>query len=254
MIRRQIVAAQCRTAADALLALVLPRVCVACERHMEHGHHGAVCGCCWARVQHLPYPRCDRCGHPQPGAHCQWCELLPPFVRAVRSVCWIPGGAAGAIVHALKYGGWTAVADEMGERMARLTWPPDATEERSVLVPVPLARTRERERGFNQSTLLARALSRRWGIPVRDDCLERSRATATQTQLTPEERRSNVAGAFRARPAARDSLRGAHVVLVDDVVTTCATAVACAGALFASGTRIVSVITFGRAPSSGGRV
>jgi len=205
-------------------------------------------------VLHLSYPRCERCGHPQPADHCQWCELLPPFVRSVRSVCWIQGGTAGEIVHALKYGGWTAVADEMVERMARLDWPRDVLEERSAVIPVPLATVRERERGFNQSALLARGLSRRWGIPAREDCLERSRATATQTRLTPEERRSNVAGAFRATPAARDSLRGTHVVLVDDVVTTCATVVACAGALFAAGTRIISVITFGRAPASGDRL
>jgi ComF family protein len=184
---------------------------------------------------------------------CAWCELLPPFIRAVRSVCWIPGRTGGAIVHALKYAGWSAVADGMAERMARLTWPRDVQNERAALIPVPLAASRERERGYNQSTLLAHALATRWHTPVWTDCLERVRATETQTRLTPDQRRSNVSGAFRVRSPALSRLRGAHLVLVDDVITTGATLSECAAALFASGARIMSIVTFGRAPASGDR-
>jgi ComF family protein len=141
----------------------------------------------------------------------------------------------------------------MGERMARLSWPADVIAERTAVVPIPLARSRERERGFNQSTLLATALAARWRIPVWSTVVERARSTQTQTQLTPAERSSNVAGAFRATEAAHSTLRGAHVVLVDDVVTTAATLNACADALFAAGARILSYVTFGRAPASGDR-
>ena len=137
--------------------------------------------------------------------------------------------------------------------MARLDWPADVVAERTALVPVPLARSRERERGFNQSALLAAALSGRWGIPVSSSAIVRARSTETQTRLTPAERASNVSGAFRATEAARSTLRGAHVVLVDDVVTTAATLNACADALFAAGVRILSYATFGRAPASGDR-
>jgi ComF family protein len=179
---------------------------------------------------------------------------LPPFVRAARSVCWIPGGTATAIVHALKYGGWHAVAGDMAERMARLAWPRDVMVERTALVPVPLACVRERERGFNQSERLARALAQRWGLPVWTHCIERSRATQTQTRLTPEERRRNVSGAFHVVPSSRASLRGAHVVLVDDVVTTGATLAECAATLFDGGARIISIVTFGRAPAAGDRM
>lgn len=157
-------------------------------------------------------------------------------------------------MHALKYGGWRAVADEMAERMARLAWPPDVVAERAALVPIPLAPVRERERGFNQSEQLARALAKRWELPVWTSCVERSRATETQTRLTPEERRRNVSGAFRVVPSARALLRGAHVVLVDDVVTTGATLSECAATLFDGGARIISIVTFGRAPAAGDRV
>jgi glyceraldehyde 3-phosphate dehydrogenase len=117
----------------------------------------------------------------------------------------------------------------------------------TALVPVPLAAARQRERGFNQSTLLAAALARQWATPVWEDVLARSRATDAQARLTPGERLRNVAGAFRAVAATRSRLRGAHVVLVDDVVTTAATLNACAAALLDGGARIVSYVTFGRA-------
>ncbi|MFI5242903.1 MAG: ComF family protein [Gemmatimonadales bacterium] len=233
--------------------LLLPRCCAVCERSVDAGDHGVVCGRCWARAHELPHPRCDRCGHPQWRPTCSWCDQLPPFVRAARSAYWIPGGTAASIVHALKYNGWSGVAAGMAERMARLPWPPDVIAERSMVVPTPLAATRERERGFNQSALLGRALASRWKIPFVSECVVRARVTATQTRLTPEERRGNVSGAFRATPNARERLRGAHVVLVDDVITTGATLSECATTLFESGARIISIVTFGRAPAAGDR-
>jgi ComF family protein len=167
-------------------------------------------------------------------------------VRAVRSVAWVPDGVGGELVHALKYDGWWRLADELAARMARLAWPADVLAERAALVPVPLAVRRERERGFNQSEALARAMAVHWRLPVWRDVLVRSTFTASQTRLTPEQRLINVAGAFRiSRGAAR--LRGSHVILVDDVVTTAATMNACASALFAAGARIISYVTFGRA-------
>ena len=238
-------------AGAALLDLLLPRACVACGGAMDAVDVGVVCGRCWSRTRSLPFPQCERCGHPTGGRRCRWCALLPPYVRAVRSVCWVSAGTAPAIIHALKYHGWTAVADGMATRLARLAWPADVIAERAALVPVPLAATRERERGFNQSALLARALAARWRVPAWEDVLERTRTTPTQTRLTPGERAANVHNAFRAAMDARSRLRGAHVVLVDDVVTTAATLNACAAALCAGGARIVSYVTFGRAPALG---
>lgn len=159
-----------------------------------------------------------------------------------------------SIVQALKYDGWHAVASDIGARLARLSWPRDVIEERRALVPVPLAASRLRERGYNQSERLAAALAPRWSIPVWEDVLARGRATRTQTRLTPEERLRNVAGAFVVPDGARRRILGTHLVLVDDVVTTAATLNACAAALFAGGARIVSYVTFGRAPASGDRL
>ena len=183
-----------------------------------------------------------------------WCELLPPYVRAARSVSWAAGDVGLGVVHALKYGGWHRVAGEMATRMARCDWPLDVVEERAAIVPVPLSAKREHERGYNQSACLARPLAAAWKIPVRTDVLARTRHTETQTRLTPGERLRNVTGAFSVRESARESLRGAHVIVVDDVVTTAATLNACAAALCAGGARIVSFVTFGRAPALGDRL
>ena len=168
-------------------------------------------------------------------------------------MCWVHRGTGQRVVHALKYRGWHAAARGMAERMSRLTWPPDVLSERAAVVPVPLSRERERERGYNQSERLARVIAAEWSLPLWTDVLERTRHTATQTQLTPGERLMNVSGAFRAPARSRDALRGTHVMLVDDVVTTAATLNACAAALHAGGTRIVSFVTFGRAPAAGDR-
>jgi len=165
----------------------------------------------------------------------------------------MPAEPASAIVHALKYEGWGDVSNEIADRMARLSWPRDVREERTALVPVPLASARRRQRGYNQSALIASELSRRWRIPVWEQVVARLRETESQTRLTPEERLDNVAGSFRAASEWREKLRGAHVVLVDDVVTTAATLNTCAKVLYDAGARIISYATFGRARASGDR-
>ena len=238
----------------ALADLALPICCASCGRAVDAGEAGIICGRCWARLRLLPSPRCERCGHPATGHTCKWCTFLPPYARSVRSVCWATVDTGQRIVHSLKYDGWWRIADSAAVRMARLDWPTDVVDERAALVPVPLAASRQRQRGYNQSECLARALAPLWKVPMRTDVLLRSRATETQTRLTPEERVRNVHGAFSASVGARTMLRGAHVVLVDDVVTTAATLNSCAAALHEAGARIVSYVTFGRAPAIGDRL
>ena len=171
---------------DALLDFALPRHCVACGDAVGRGVASVCCGRCWAALPRLRDPQCARCGHPLvvgdlPGSRhagprrCRWCDLLPPYVRAVRSVCWAPEGTGGAAVHALKYHGWTLAAADMARHMAALPWPDDVLRERAALVPVPLAPTRLRERGYNQSAVLARAVAARWDLQVWDDVLGRKR-------------------------------------------------------------------------------
>jgi ComF family protein len=113
----------------------------------------------------------------------------------------------------------------------------------TTLVPIPLGPTRLRKRGYNQSAVLAAALGTIWGVPVEQRVLRRARETTTQTALTPEERRANLAGAF----VSVGVVPGA-VMLVDDVFTTGATLAAAAAALLRAGAPAVAGITFARAP------
>ena len=257
-----------RMAARGVVDLLLPSACAVCRSLHRTNADGIVCQACLARVVPLGWPQCARCGHPRLSPSiplpveaapsgvippCRWCRRLIPTIRAVRSACRMDEGSGTALVHALKYEGWHAVARPMARRMARLDWPLDVVRERTALVPVPLSSTRRRERGYNQAERIASALSAEWRIPVWTDVLERNRDTRSQVRLTPSERASNVSGAFVAADVVRSRLRGAHIVLVDDVITTAATINACAQALADGGARIISCVTFGRAPEPGDR-
>lgn len=253
-----------------LTDLVLPPACACCGELLSGLGEGLVCGPCLSRIVPLTYPLCIRCGHPRltpnvpvprdigatvaaPLSPCRWCTRLPPWVRSVRSVCRMDQGTGSAFVHALKYEGWSRVAGPMAKRMAQLQFPADVVTERAALVPVPLSKTRERERGYNQAELLASALGFHWKLPVLTNVVGRVRNTVSQVRLTPSDRAANVAQAFCAAPLAASRLVGAHVVLVDDVVTTAATLNATACTLMDRGVRIVSYVTFGRAPEDGDR-
>ena len=179
------------------------------------------------------------------GPRCQECLDWPASLRSARSACLLHP-PADALVHQLKYRGWKALAGVMAERMAAVALPPDVVSEARLVTPVPTTAVRLRQRGYNQAELLARGVAAATGrgfLPA----LERAHGTGSQTTLQPVARAANVAGAFRPMSAARNGIAGEHLLLVDDVLTTGATVVACAEALVAAGARCVSVLTFARA-------
>ncbi|MBA2571633.1 MAG: ComF family protein [Gemmatimonadetes bacterium] len=239
-----------RELCNGALDLVFAPVCVACKRPVSPDEpERLICRVCWTRTRPIPAPRCSRCSAPvppdrEPDPRCTACRDFPPALRVVRSAC-VMEEPVREMIHALKYAGWTAVAGPLARRMAALPLPADVSEEARRVVAVPTSRLRLRERGYNQAALLAEAFAARTGRDFTPDVLLRTRATETQTTLHPDERRANVAGAFA--PAAGVSLAGEHVLLVDDVWTTGATALACADALFSARARAVSVLTFARA-------
>jgi ComF family protein len=177
---------------------------------------------------------------------CRLCPDLRPALRAIRSA-FVLDGPVRALVHALKYRGWYSLAEPLGTRMASLDWPREVTEEVRLVVPVPLAPGRARERGYNQAALLAREFARARGWVCVEHALERARSSGSQTTLHPGERRANVAGAFRARTEQASRLASEHVIVVDDVWTTGATALACGEAILDAGARAYSVLSFARA-------
>jgi ComF family protein len=144
------------------------------------------------------------------------------------------------LIHLFKYGRVQTLATPLGCLLA-LALPRD--QEFDVIVPMPLHWRKRWQRGFNQSALLASEIGRRTNVPVKN-ALRRIRSTATQAGLTNAKRRLNVSGAFRARK--RPALTGKRVLLVDDVMTTGATAASCARALKIAGARQVTLLTLAR--------
>ena len=218
---------------------LLPGECLVCRRPVSAADGDAlVCGLCRVRWRAVPEPVCNRCGAPrEPDEDCRVCAEWPAGLERVRSAVVLEAGARD-VVHRLKYEGWWRVGEAMATAMTRL----EPLTAGVSLVPIPLARRRERLRGYNQSERLATALGATLGLNLRADGLRRARETPTQTALTPDERRANVSGAFVA-----GRVRGVHAVLVDDVFTTGATLLAAAEALIAGGAARVEAVTFARA-------
>jgi ComF family protein len=196
-----------------------------------------VCGGCLSRFSPLPFPQCVRCGQPlSPGIACRLCLGWPEGLGNIRSAVWLEGGARRA-VHLLKYEGWWRLGEPLALAIQRALPLPREI----ILVPIPLSAGRERARGYNQSAMIAESLGHRLGVRVRQ-VLRRGRDTGTQTALTPEARRANLAGAFTAAERSPE-----HPVLVDDVFTTGATLAEAATALLMAGAVTVTGVTFARA-------
>lgn len=232
---------------DPVLAVVFPSRCAGCGGSLGRPSRGPLCEGCWRLVPRHRAVLC-RCGVPLPAATataaCARCRRgLAPF-----SAGWSLGpyeGVLRTLVHELKYRARRRVAERLAERVCGDEGARGLLEHGAVLVPVPLHPRRLRERGFNQSELLAAAIARRSGLALAPRALVRRKDTRAQAGLRAGERRRNVAGAFAVRQRGR--VAGRAVVLVDDVLTTGATARACAGELKSAGARSVTVLTVARA-------
>jgi len=223
----------------ALERVLLPPQCLLCDEPLPGADGDAlVCSLCRSRWHAVAPPHCPRCGGTlPPEGPCAVCVGWPAALGAAWAAVWLDERARSAI-HRLKYDGWWRVADAMA--LALRGCP--VLDTPSLLVPVPLGARRLRQRGYNQAERLARAIAARGGHAVRTDVLQRRRETTTQTRLTPEARRANVAGAFEAvLPVS------GRIVLVDDVLTTGATLAEAATALAAAGAGRVEALTFARA-------
>jgi len=176
---------------------------------------------------------------------CRTCRDWPEALSFARYV-HVLAPPADTLVHALKYEGWRELAGPMAEAMSRVPLPPCGPLVPRVVVPVPTTPARVRRRGYNQALLLAEGVAVGLGLDLIEG-LERPREGVTQVSLHPSERRANVKGAFAARDEAVSRLRGAHVTLVDDVLTTGATAVAAATELAGVGVSEVTLLTYARA-------
>jgi ComF family protein len=228
-----------------LLDIGLPPLCPACREPV--GDNG-LCAACWSKLSFITRPFCERLGIPfayDPGPGLLSMEAIadpPSYDRARATVRY--DDVARALIHALKYGDRLDLAPMMGRWAANAGR--ELLAEADALVPVPLHWRRQWTRRFNQSAALAQAVSAISGVPVVHRALKRVKATAQQVGLSKPERAVNVQGAFRVPEEGKMAVAGRRLILIDDVLTSGATADACARALLRAGAAHVDVLVFAR--------
>lgn len=250
-----------REMAGSLFAIVFPTCCSLCHQELAEAGTIDICPRCWASLEPWSGACCARCGLPFSSERaadsatslCPQCRDEEFEFDRARSY-GVYGSKLRAAILQLKFRRRERLGKKLGGLLAP-TWTSLIENEVApppIVVPVPLHRSRQRDRGFNQAELLARGLCAKlakardgMGPRVEAHCVERIRATESQTGLSVEQRRENVRGVFSVvRP---ERVRGREVVLVDDVMTTGATLSACAAALKKAGASRVLGLTLARA-------
>lgn len=228
--RRSVFSARLEEVKGKVIDLLFPPHCVGC------GSEGLfVCSLCESSLPVLASPVCPTCGRPlRRQGDCPVCRAWKPETDGIRSP-FAFDGVVRQCIYQFKYGHFKALAAPLGRLLAGYL--ERERLEADVLVPVPLHSSRERDRGYNQSALLAAELGKRSGLPVVSDCLVRLRHTMPQVKTASAlERQRNLAGAFGCRDR---RLEGKRVLLIDDVCTTGATLSSCAIALREAGASLV---------------
>jgi len=228
------------------LDLALPPLCPSCRTPLADG--AGLCPDCWSKLSFIAPPFCARLGIPftyDPGPGLLSMEAIanpPAYDRARAAVRY--DDIARALVLSFKYGDRLDLAPMLGRWMMRAG--EELTRDADALVPVPLHWRRLWSRRFNQSAALAGAIAQACGVPVLYDALKRVRATPQQVGLSKPQRAENVQGAFRVPAERKAQVAGRRLLLVDDVLTSGATADTCARALLRAGAAHVDVLVFAR--------
>jgi len=225
--------------------LLLPPVCISCRKRA--GAHGLLCGDCWARIDFIVPPLCSRLGVPLPydaGEPSLSAAAIadPPVYDRARAAARYSSTMRDPI-QSFKYGDHHEGVPMFGRWMAAAG--AELLAGADVILPVPLYRSRLWSRRFNQSAILAQEVGNLTGVAVDCFLLARVKRTPSQVGLTAAQRRKNVAGAFRVT-AAKGALREKRIVVVDDVITTGATAEACARVLKRAGAARVDILALAR--------
>lgn len=202
----------------------------------------------WSRITFLDDPLCDGCGtpfeyDPGPSVRCPACTARPRTFGRARAACLYDDASRGVILQ-LKHADRLDLAPLFARWLSRAAR--DLLAEADAVVPVPLHPLRLLRRRYNQAAEIARPLARQWGLDYLPDALVRRRATETQGGKSGAGRRRNVAGAFAVPPRRVVQIAGRRIVLVDDVLTTGATAEGCARALIRAGAARVDVAVVAR--------
>ena len=231
---------------DDLLDFVYPQACPICRNPLKREERD-ICEECWKTLAILPSPYCPYCksffeNRDEIASH--QCPNLTGSeerrILAVRSLGTFDDYYQ-KLIHRLKYDRKIQLGKRLAEKLGEILSEDKGLAGCDMVIPVPLHRARERERGFNQSEILAEGISRAVGVLLSTDALKRKKHTKDQTYLNAQQRAENVKGAFVARHP--EKINGKNVILVDDVMTTGATLNECARTLQDAGARGVFAAT-----------
>ncbi|WP_236865805.1 ComF family protein [Candidatus Hydrogenosomobacter endosymbioticus] len=224
--------------------MVFPKKCQCCREVVQWD---GICPKCWSRLLFIRPPMCKICGSPFDKTDqfdlCTSCMSGLPVFDKHRSLLSY-GGSARKLVLSLKYRKDNSSAMFIAEIMLPMVL--EIAHKVDYIIPVPLHWTRVSKRGFNQSALIARHLSRFLGIPILIDSLTRNRKTPSQGSLTSHMREKNVAGAFSVKSSSSKMISEARILLVDDVYTTGSTINACSEALKLTGAKKIIAVTLAK--------
>ena len=220
-----------------LLDLVAPRLCTVCGRRLSLTEQTLCVSC----NMHLPRTDFHHDAYDNVMARLFWGII--PVERAAALFYYEAHAGASNILYDLKYHAHPEIGRDMGHIVASEFAESGFFDGIDMIIPVPLAWKRQWQRGYNQSFFIARGISRTTGLPVCNKAVCRTKFEKSQTLIGRRERQENVADVFRLKNA--DAVRGRHVLLVDDVVTTGATMVACARELLKAGDVKVSLLSLG---------
>ena len=233
--------------ARSLCASLLPSSCALCAMRCA----GAVCAPCQAQYLVVAGPRCRRCANPLGPADAEWecgaCQSHQPAYDATIAAADYASPIDQLVLH-LKFGGGLALAPWFAQALSSAVVRQPRFVLPNVLCPVPLGPQRLVERGFNQALEIARPLSRMLGIPLRAALAIRALDTAAQSGVAPAQRKSNMRNAFIVAPDALAMVRGQHIGVVDDVMTSGATLHELAATFKRFGAARVSNFVFARTP------
>jgi ComF family protein len=217
---------------EPVLQFVYPPVCLACNGPLQQNER-LVCENCWQSIEIV---------HSEDDLYQQFLAKLAAdglISNLVAPFYFEKEGKLQAIIHGLKYQGYTSLGVKAGRKIGERIEGADDLPKADVLLPVPLHRLKKRERGYNQSELICQGIEEVTGISVRTDLLRRRKYTVSQTQLSFEERKENVGDAFEMNEKRRHDISGKFFILVDDVITTGSTINACAEVLQEGGAKRV---------------
>ncbi|RJP26239.1 MAG: ComF family protein [Candidatus Omnitrophota bacterium] len=233
----------------ALLDLIYPSTCIVCGVSVS-SEKPPVCSNCLDRLEVIKEPICHRCGYPQDilfsslGA-CRHCPAEKIHFHTARSILSYADTNVRVLIHGLKYHFLTRLADPLSEILLEGFKRDFGNAHFDAIAPVPLHKKRQREREFNQSTLLGKRISQFANLPIYEDLVTRIRKTVPQTSLDPMQRQTNVVGAFAA--ARPERIADLSFLVIDDVYTTGSTVNEVCATLKNNGAARVDVLTLARA-------